>query len=114
MGDSACEGTDRLHPASLLQARLQTLLLLLENDSADGIGYGIERHAKESKFSPLGKRSHTQSVEPENRLRPLPTCVWDTQPALKASVNKRIHGVIGGPDLWNVNDAVLASIKTRC
>ena len=112
MGDSACECTDRLHPASLLQARLQTLLLL-ENDSADGIGYGIERHAKESKFSPLGKRSHTQSVEPENRLRPLPTCVWYAQPALKASVNKRIHGVIGGPDLWNVNDAVLASIKTR-
>jgi len=100
VGDSACEGTDRLHPASLLQARLQTLLLLLENDSADGIGYGIERHAKERKIQPSSKGSHAQNVEPENRLRPLPTCVWDTQPALKASVNKRIHGVIGGPDLW--------------
>ena len=86
---SACKGAERLHSASLLQTDFQTLLLLLENDSADSICDGVERHAKERKFGPLSERSRAQRIETKDRFRFL--AAQNAQPALEVDICQEIN-----------------------
>ncbi len=71
VGYAAGESANGLHPAGLLQARFQTLLLPFEKDPADCLADRIERHAKQSNFGRSDKGSCTQCIEAEYSVPPL-------------------------------------------